>query len=134
MNDNIQTVDYYVLPTAERNRVVRNTYWLLAISMLPTVLGAYVGVTTGISYAISGVMGMILMLAGVFGFSSGCNGFDIGGFKEVFGFHGKACLKSKKTPSIPTLKAPLPSLKTKETSIKVSYLAQGLETSKIHTI
>ena len=68
MNDNIQTADYYVLPTAERNRVVRNTYWLLAISMLPTVLGAYVGVTTGISYAISGVMGMILMLAGVFGF------------------------------------------------------------------
>ena len=68
MNDNIQTVDYYVLPTAERNRVVRNTYWLLAISMLPTVLGAYVGVATGISYAISGVMGMILMLAGVFGF------------------------------------------------------------------
>ena len=68
MNDNIQTVDYYVLPTAERNRVVRNTYWLLAISMLPTVLGAYVGVTTGISYAISGVMGRILMLAGVFGF------------------------------------------------------------------
>jgi hypothetical protein len=51
----------------------------------------------------------------------------------VFGFHGKACLKSKKTPSIPTLKAPLPSPKTKETSIKVSYLAQGLETSKIHT-
>jgi modulator of FtsH protease len=36
--------------------------------MLPTVLGAWVGVTTGISYAISGVMGMILMLAGVFGF------------------------------------------------------------------
>jgi modulator of FtsH protease len=31
-------------------------------------LGAWVGVTTGISYAISGVMGMILMLAGVFGF------------------------------------------------------------------
>jgi modulator of FtsH protease len=68
MNDNIQTVDYYVLPTAERNRVVRNTYWLLAISMLPTVLGAWIGVTTGISYAISGVMGMILMMAGAFGF------------------------------------------------------------------
>ena len=69
MNDNFQTADYYGVPTAqERNRVVRNTYWLLAISMLPTVLGAWVGVTTGISYAISGVMGMILMLAGVFGF------------------------------------------------------------------
>ena len=68
MNENIQNIDYYVLPTAERNRVVRNTYWLLALSMLPTVLGAWVGVATGISYAISGVMGMILMLAGVFGF------------------------------------------------------------------
>ena len=68
MNENIQNIDYYVLPTAERNRVVRNTYWLLTLSMLPTVLGAWVGVATGISYAISGVMGMILMLAGVFGF------------------------------------------------------------------
>jgi modulator of FtsH protease len=68
MNENIQNIDYYILPTAERNRVVRNTYWLLALSMLPTVLGAWVGVATGISYAISGVMGMILMLAGVFGF------------------------------------------------------------------
>jgi modulator of FtsH protease len=68
MNENIQTVDYYVLPAAERNRVVRNTYWLLAVSMLPTVLGAWVGVATGISTAMSGVMGMILMLAGVFGF------------------------------------------------------------------
>jgi len=68
MNDNIQTVDYYVLPAAERNRVVRNTYWLLAISMLPTVLGAWLGVTTGLGHAFSGVMGMILMMAGAFGF------------------------------------------------------------------
>ena len=68
MNDNIQTVDYYVLPTAERNRVVRNTYWLLAISMLPTVLGAWLGVATGLSYALSGGLGMILFFAGAFGF------------------------------------------------------------------
>jgi FtsH-binding integral membrane protein len=27
----------------EQNRVLRNTYWLLAISMLPTVAGAFVG-------------------------------------------------------------------------------------------
>jgi hypothetical protein len=52
----------------------------------------------------------------------------------MFGFHGKADLKSEKTPSIPTLKAPLPPKNTKETSIKVSYLAQGLETSRIHII
>ena len=26
-----------------RNRVLRNTYWLLALSMIPTVLGAWIG-------------------------------------------------------------------------------------------
>ena len=34
---------------ADRNRVLRNTYWLLALSMVPTVLGAWVGVSTGIT-------------------------------------------------------------------------------------
>ena len=32
---------------ADRNRVLRNTYWLLALSMVPTVLGAWIGVSTG---------------------------------------------------------------------------------------
>jgi modulator of FtsH protease len=36
--------------------------------MLPTVLGAWVGVASGISYALSGGLGIILMLAGAFGF------------------------------------------------------------------
>jgi modulator of FtsH protease len=36
--------------------------------MLPTVLGAWVGVASGISYALSGGLGMILMLVGAFGF------------------------------------------------------------------
>ena len=31
---------------AERNKVMRNTYWLLALSLLPTVLGAWLGVST----------------------------------------------------------------------------------------
>src|ERR1700686_206171 len=32
------------IATAEmRNRVLRNTYWLLALSMVPTVLGAWIG-------------------------------------------------------------------------------------------
>ncbi|HZS81211.1 MAG TPA: BAX inhibitor (BI)-1/YccA family protein, partial [Herbaspirillum sp.] len=30
--------------TVARNRVLRNTYWLLALSMIPTVLGAWLGV------------------------------------------------------------------------------------------
>ena len=41
--------------TAEsRNRVLRNTYWLLALSLLPTVLGAWLGVSTGITKAFMG--------------------------------------------------------------------------------
>lgn len=69
MNDQIQSVEYYdALSSEDRNRVLRNTYWLLAVSMLPTVLGAWVGVASGISYALSGGLGIILMLAGAFGF------------------------------------------------------------------
>jgi modulator of FtsH protease len=69
MNDHIQSAEYYdVLSSEDRNKVLRNTYWLLAVSMLPTVLGAWVGVASGISYALSGGLGMILMLVGAFGF------------------------------------------------------------------
>ncbi len=35
--------------TETQHRVLRNTYGLLALSMVPTVLGAWVGVTTGIT-------------------------------------------------------------------------------------
>ena len=31
-----------------QNRVLRNTYWLLALSMLPTIAGAWLGVATGL--------------------------------------------------------------------------------------
>ena len=34
----------YAVPAAQRNRVLRNTYLLLALSMVPTVLGAWIGV------------------------------------------------------------------------------------------
>ncbi|MBU3649460.1 MAG: Bax inhibitor-1/YccA family protein [Limnohabitans sp.] len=68
MNEPIQIYDYYIPSEQERNRTLRNTYWLLAVSMLPTVLGAYLGVVTGLSQALSGGLGLILFLAGVFGF------------------------------------------------------------------
>ena len=53
---------------AERNRVLRNTYWLLALSMVPTVLGAWVGVQTGIASAMSPGIGLVVFLVGAFGF------------------------------------------------------------------
>ena len=71
MNDRVQTIDTglgYSTDAGQRNKVLRNTYWLLALSMLPTVLGAWVGIATGITTALSGGMGLIVFLGGAFGF------------------------------------------------------------------
>src|SRR5688572_17276340 len=55
-----------------RNRVLRNTYWLLALSMVPTVLGAWVGVQMGFSFmAANPAIGFIAFLAIAFGFFYG---------------------------------------------------------------
>ncbi len=53
---------------ASRNRVLRNTYWLLALSLVPTVLGAWVGVSTGIMASMGMGLSTILFFAGAFGF------------------------------------------------------------------
>ena len=51
----------------ERNRVLRNTYWLLALSMVPTVLGAWIGVSTGIASLMSPGISLVVFLVGAFG-------------------------------------------------------------------
>lgn len=69
-------IDHYTSPyeqtgvsTTTRNRVLRNTYWLLALSMIPTVLGAWIGVSTGFTFFQgSPFMGLIAFLAIAFGF------------------------------------------------------------------
>lgn len=69
MNPSLQTSGYRgsdVL-VVERNRVLRNTYWLLALSMVPTVLGAWIGVSTGIVRSISPGISLIVFLVGAFG-------------------------------------------------------------------
>ena len=53
---------------AARNRVLRNTYWLLALSMVPTVLGAWVGVATGIASAMTPGISLMVFMGGAFGF------------------------------------------------------------------
>ena len=55
----------------QRNRVLRNTYWLLALSMLPTVLGAWVGLATGVAHLMSPGMSMIVFLVGAYGLMFG---------------------------------------------------------------
>ena len=57
-----------VLDTAARNRVLRNTYWLLALSMVPTVLGAWAGMALGINKILTPGVGLIVFLVGAFGF------------------------------------------------------------------
>ncbi len=69
MNEQVRPVDYgYGLPAAQRNKVLRNTYWLLALSLVPTVLGAWLGVATGITRSLTGGVGLMVFLAGAFGF------------------------------------------------------------------
>lgn len=52
-----------------RNRVLRNTYALLALSMVPTVIGAWLGVAMGFSmFEGSPFMGFIVFMAVAFGF------------------------------------------------------------------
>ena len=53
---------------AQRNRVLRNTYWLLALSLVPTVLGAWLGMATGIGYVFTGWLRLVVFLGGAFAF------------------------------------------------------------------
>ena len=70
MSQDIQTISYREmgLDAVDRNKVLRNTYWLLALTLIPTVLGAWAGISTGIGMFLSGGLGMIVFLAGAFGF------------------------------------------------------------------
>ena len=63
------SADYgYGISQEQRHKVLRNTYWLLALSLLPTVLGAWLGVATGITQALNGGLGLVVFMGGAFGF------------------------------------------------------------------
>jgi modulator of FtsH protease len=55
----------------QRQRVLRNTYWLLALSMVPTVLGAWIGVSTGIMARMSPGAQLLVFFVGAFGLMYG---------------------------------------------------------------
>lgn len=56
----------------EQNRVLRNTYFLLALSMAPTILGALTGVSLGFSFfADSPMIGFLVFIGIAFGFMWG---------------------------------------------------------------
>jgi modulator of FtsH protease len=69
MNDHVYPYGYGTPVSAEqRNKVLRNTYWLLALSLLPTVAGAWLGVATGITQGLTGFLGLVVFMGGAFGF------------------------------------------------------------------
>ena len=71
MNESLQTAysgGGSSIALAQRNRVLRNTYWLLALSLVPTVLGAWIGVSTGVIARMGTGMSVLLFLGGAFGF------------------------------------------------------------------
>lgn len=73
MDQNLQqTYDLSDSSLAVRHRVLRNTYWLLALSMIPTILGAWIGVEMNFTL-LSGrsMLGTIAFLAIAFGFIYG---------------------------------------------------------------
>ncbi|PTT78724.1 hypothetical protein DBR42_22795 [Pelomonas sp. HMWF004] len=69
MNDSLQTQFGYGSSSlaVDRQRVLRNTYWLLALSLVPTVLGAWVGVATGLLSLMSPGISMVVFFVGAFG-------------------------------------------------------------------
>lgn len=72
MNDQVQTygesAGFGSAVAAQRNKVLRNTYWLLALSLIPTVLGAWLGVATGITRSLTGGIGLLVFFGVAFGF------------------------------------------------------------------
>ena len=69
MNERLHTFSSTSNVAVARNRVMRNTYWLLALSMIPTVLGAWLGVQFHISlFAGSPMISFMLFMAIAFGF------------------------------------------------------------------
>jgi modulator of FtsH protease len=57
----------------DTHKVLRNTYWLLALSLLPTVGGAWLGMSTGFLSAMSPGMSTLLFFVGAYGLMFGVN-------------------------------------------------------------
>ena len=61
----------YALPADSAQRVLRNTYLLLALTMVPTVIGADVGIQLAPAMMASPIITVVLMLGSVIGLQFG---------------------------------------------------------------
>ena len=57
-----------VVTSEEQKNVLRNTYWLLALSMLPTIAGAWIGMSMNFAgmFKTSPIMAPLLMFGEMF--------------------------------------------------------------------
>lgn len=54
--------------TLTQNRVLKNTYWLLALSLLPTMIGALIGVQMNFAFMQgSPILSLLILMAGMYG-------------------------------------------------------------------
>ncbi len=71
MTDHVQTsgqLGTTASSALQRNRVLRNTYALLAITLLPTAVGAWFGMSTGITRTLGPMLSIMLFLGGMIAF------------------------------------------------------------------
>ena len=69
MNRNVQRIDVLNGGAAygvDTHKVLRNTFWLLALSMLPTIAGAWIGVQTHLLTSV-GPIALLLLFVGTMG-------------------------------------------------------------------
>jgi len=74
MDRNVQRLDMINGGTAygvDTHKVLRNTYWLLALSMVPTVLGAWFGLRTGLVSQLTPGVAFIVFMVGAYGLMFG---------------------------------------------------------------
>jgi modulator of FtsH protease len=68
MQPNLQATIQGSQLSLSQHRVLRNTYLLLAISLIPTIIGAVVGVNIDFSFLrASPILGLVVMLGAVYG-------------------------------------------------------------------
>ena len=85
----IQNIGQVGTFSTEQNKVLRNTYMMLALTMIPTVIGAYIGTTMDFSFmAASPIMSSLLMFGAMIGMMFAVTALrnSIWGVVALFGF------------------------------------------------
>jgi len=78
MERELQAVDAgygTIAPASDSQKVLRNTYMLLALTMVPTVVGAWIGMQTASIITGSPILASVLMLVGVIGLQFGITAY-----------------------------------------------------------